>query len=485
MKRALLEKLFGQATICETHLSLVVLKDDLAWKWKKSVHLPFVDQSTAARRRELCFKEVELNRAYAPSVYLGVGCTNGEWLSDDPEAPGAVEWCVRMRRFRQEGDKALAAGLLTPRVLRDFADSIAATHATLRRAPADASMTVQQDQLDNVEYLEQHGQAERVAAVRAWLEREGPLLAPVLARRQAAGMVRECHGDLHLSNTVLLEDRLVAFDCLEFNEALRTTDVCADIAFFVMDLDFRRQAELGSVFLAQYLEASGDFAALELLTYFLVYRTMVRAKVHCIGGNGARAAQHVALALRYLQPRQPLLVLMCGASGSGKSFVSAELVQHLPAVRVRSDVERKRLFDLAPLERGHDPSALYSAEASERVQARLEEVARLVLRCGQSVVVDATSQKRSVRDSFRRVCGECGGRFVLVCCRADVEVMRQRIRARLQAGNDPSDATEEVLQSQLAHCEPPGPDEPHIRVDTSANLTPEQVRSIAIDYVLK
>ncbi len=488
MKRAELERLFGgDASIVETHLSLVVLTGEWAYKWKKSVLLPFVDQSTAERRRDLCRAEVALNKRYAPSVYVGVSAlTKDGKLSDAPQDESSVvEWCVKMHRFHMEGDKALAAGLLTVSVVRQFAEDIAAIHSELPRAAPESHGTEQKDQMDNVEYLEQHWEADKVVAVRTWLEEVAGSVGPSLKERRASGSVRECHGDLHLTNTVLLEGRLVAFDCLEFNQALRTTDVCADIAFFIMDLDYRRVSGLGCAFLSQYLETSGDYGALALLRYFLIYRTMVRAKIHCIGGNLERTLAHVELGRTYMEPLRPLLVLMHGVSGSGKSYVAAELVTVLRAVRVRSDVERKRLFGLRPLEASSDAikTEMYGSKGSAMVLQRVLQVAEIALVAKWNVIVDATTLKRDWRNACRELCERVGARFVLVHCRADVSVLRERVRARREGEGDASEAGEEVLEKQLAGEEPLGEDEPHMALDTSHHVTPEQVAQFAESFM--
>jgi predicted kinase len=208
---------------------------------------------------------------------------------------------------------------------------------------------------------------------------------------------------------------------------------------------------------------------------------MVRAKIHCIGGQLERTVAHVDLACHYMQPHRPLLVLMHGVSGSGKSYVAAELVTILRAVRVRSDVERKRLFGLRPLESSSDAlkAEMYGSKGSAMVLERVLQVTETALLAQWSVVVDATTLKRSWRQACRELCERAGGRFVLVHCRAEMSVLRERVRVRKECGGDPSEAGEEVLEKQLAGEEPLGEDEPHVTLDTSRHVTPGQVAQFA------
>jgi aminoglycoside phosphotransferase family enzyme len=331
-KQTILRVFPPDSVVIETHLSYVVLAGQYAWKFKKAVKYPFVDQSTLELRRALCEKEISLNKRYAPTIYIGVVCLkrNGELSVDLPENQEEVlDFAVHMNRFDLEGDKALAQGLLTRPIVARFASDIASIHNSITPC-VDSVGTEQKDQLDNVEFLECNAPPNAdVAKLRKWIEQEGERVAQLIekvegfvfffnnqtekcSKRRREGRVKECHGDLHLTNTVLLEGKLIAFDCLEFSLGLRMIDVCCDVAFFVMDMDFRKQKGLGAAFLSAYLERSGDYEALGLLRYvgekclfvttsflfrlqryFLVYRTLVRAKIHCISRNYDRMAEHV------------------------------------------------------------------------------------------------------------------------------------------------------------------------------------------------
>ncbi|WP_255347516.1 AAA family ATPase [Synechococcus sp. GFB01] len=182
--------------------------------------------------------------------------------------------------------------------------------------------------------------------LRAWEEHAFAALTPQFAGRLAGGRVRECHGDLHLGNLVLHRGRIEAFDCLEFNPALRWIDVISDLAFLVMDLQQRGHPEFATLLLNRWLELSGDYAGLRLWCWYSVYRALVRAKVAALGDQPDAVRAYVDRALAVSSARPRVLLLCHGLSGSGKSHHSAGLLAPLGAIRLRSDVERKRLFGL-------------------------------------------------------------------------------------------------------------------------------------------
>lgn len=329
----------------------------------------------------------------------------------------------------------------------------------------------------------------RVEALAAWVDARGRVLAPTLIARAQAGCVRECHGDLHLANVALVDGRPVLFDCLEFDVALRTIDVLDEVAFASMDFLAHGRADLAARFLNAYLEATGDYEGVPCLPFFTVHRALVRAKVAAIRrrqagpetsvGNrlaadaaatgavveqddeGDEVARLVAVAEAQTAARRPVLVVTCGLSGSGKTTVGAALVEALPALRIRSDVERKRLAGLAATARTDSPigGGLYDAGLSEQTYARLERLARTLLEGGASVVVDAAFLVRRERARFRALARSLGVRFVIALCEAPIEVLRARVEARHAAGRDASEAGLGVLDHQLGYYEPPEGDE--------------------------
>jgi hypothetical protein len=299
-------------------------------------------------------------------------------------------------------------------------------------------------------------------ALRARLERAMPLLAD----RHRQGYVRECHGDLHCANVVNFEGVLQAFDCIEFNDELRIIDTLSDAAFLLMDLDRRGAATLGHGFLNSYLEARDDYAGLALLPLYCAYRALVRAKVALLRAaqSDERAAverddamRHVELAGRYLLPTgRAGLVLTHGLSGSGKSHYAGQLAARAGFIHLRSDIERRRLAGLALDARSHSApdSGLYTAAMTRATYGRLAQLAGSALAAGFSVVVDATFMDPADRVPFAALAQRCGAPYHILVCSAPVIELRRRIAARAARGDDPSEATIEVLERQIRQATP-------------------------------
>ncbi|HEY8520444.1 MAG TPA: AAA family ATPase [Gammaproteobacteria bacterium] len=473
----------------ETHISWVFLTGEHAYKVKKPVKLPFLDFSTLERRRHFCELEVEINRRIAPKLYLGVVPIGGEPAAPRVGQEPAIEYAVKMREFPADArlDRRLAADAVPREALVAFAERLAGFHAdlppvdALPRDPAEAAVAAA---LENFDELEPQDEDERgrLQALRAWTEREGERLAPTFRARFAAGCYREGHGDLHLENLVVLDADIAAFDALEFDVELRRIDVMSEAGFLMMDLMAHARDDLAYAFLNRYLEVGGDYEGLAVLPFYLIYRALVRAKVRRIKAAQAGAerptadAPYIELAARLAAPRRPRLVLMHGLSGSGKTHLSSELVCALPAVRVRSDIERKRLQGLDETARTGSAvgAGLYAADATERTYGRLADVTRVALRAGLDCIADATFLHRADRDHFRRLAADEGATFAIVDCAANERVLRERITARAATSRDASEANLAVLDHQLATHDPLGADElPFtLTVDTEQPLDP-------------
>ena len=292
--------------------------------------------------------------------------------------------------------------------------------------------------------------------------------------------MRECHGDLHLANMVLIDARVRLFDCLEFNEELRWIDVANEIAFTYVDLLDHGQAGLANWFVDEVLSRSGDYEAAQLLPFYAVYRAMVRAKVAAIRagqshGGFAEALLCITQAERLVAPQPVRLVITHGLAGCGKTFVSNRLLQHDPqarSLRLRSDVERRRVFGLARGQRSGAAinAGIYSLDAHQRIYTHLQVTAGLLLRAGWSVIVDAAFLRRAERDAFHALADAHGAAFAILAPQADTNELRRRITERQAGGRDASEATLDVLEKQLQWIEPLGDDERALRLpdDTPA-----------------
>lgn len=465
--------------LVETHISWVLLAGEFAYKIKKPVKLPFLDFSTLARRQACCADEVRLNRRFSPDIYLGVVAIIDSPLGPQWGGEGApIEYAVKMRRFDEAGrlDHVCQRGELRATHLSDLARTLVAFHEAAAPAPAASRageptqvMAPVMDNFTELLRLPDASLSIRLTALRAWTELQFSQLGPMMASRKRAGRVRECHGDLHLANLVLIGQKVRLFDCIEFNEDLRWTDVASELAFTYIDLLAHGQPGLAGCFLDEVLSRSGDYEAALVLRFFAVYRALVRAKVAAIRASQAcqgrsEVETYVALAERLVSVPRRRLVITHGLSGCGKTLASSQLLlrdTHAATLRLRSDVERKRLFGLGITDRSGSPldAGLYAPDVHGRTYARLHELAVMVLRAGWSVIVDAAFLKRAERDSFREVAKATGADFAILAPQATPDQLRERIRARAVKGQDASEATLEVLARQRLSIEPLAVDE--------------------------
>jgi aminoglycoside phosphotransferase family enzyme/predicted kinase len=464
-------------------MSYVLLTGCFAYKIKKAVNFGFLDFSTLERRRLCCEEELRLNRRLAPELYVAVvpirgtlgdprlGSTDQTADGDDP-----IEYAVKMLEFAQSAllDRHLAQGDLLAAQIDDLADRVARFHAqtagarptgelgtpaviwrlaaeNFRQLPAaagDAADTALLDRLQN------------------WSRKEFARIEALLAQRRDDGFVRECHGDLHLGNIALVDEKPLIFDCIEFNPQLRWIDVMSEAAFLSMDLEERGRPDFARRFINRYLSATADYAGLQCLPFYQVYRALVRAKV-----AGLRAAQeappaarqqleiraqYLAFAARAMEPRQRQLLIMHGVSGSGKTWLSQAVLEHTGALRLRSDIERKRLLGLPAL--AHSASApdcgSYDSATTRATYQRLEQLAREVLEAGFPVLIDAACLRGWQREIFRRLAAALNVPFRIISCHADQATLRSRIVARERAGDDASEADLAILQHQLQNNDP-------------------------------
>ncbi len=446
----------GAERIFSTHISHVFLKGDAAYKLKRAVRFPYIDYSSLAARKAFCGQELELNRRTAPSLYRRVRALTRakhgglEW--DGPGEP--VEYVLEMRRFPDDAlfDHMAEHGPIPPALLRELTDIIADFHARAEIALGAGLKAVIA------------GNAERLIACCPPLDRaavealnEAALAgetrqAQLLARRGAEGLVRRCHGDLHLGNILLLDGHPALFDCIEFSDDFACIDVLYDLAFLLMDLLRRGDAAGASLVANRYLDVSGDEAGLALLPLFISARAAIRAHISVAQGKGA-AADYLALAAAALRPARPCLLAVGGFSGSGKSTLAAALAPHLspmPGARVlRTDVLRKRLAGVAPETRL--PESAYAKAASLRVYAHLLALAEAALGAGFCVILDAAFLQQAERDAAAALAARLGVAFQGLWLDAPDAVLEARLAARR---DDASDAGLEVLRAQRRFAEP-------------------------------
>ncbi len=480
---ALRDALGAGVRVIETHISYVLLAGGYAYKIKKAVSLGFVDCSTLALRRRYCEEELRLNRRLAPAVYLDVVPIAGTVERPSPGGAGPpIEFAVRMREFPQESllAREIERGELSAREVDALAAIVAAFHSRIAVAsPADGYGSpdeVLAYARENFEHLERlrgdPAEREALAALRGWTESQFAALRGAIEARLAGGFVRECHGDLHLGNVARVEGKIVVFDGIDFNAHLRWIDVASEIAFTAMDLEDRGRPDFAHRFVDAYLSITGDYAGLEMLSFYVVYRALVRAKVAALRARQLAAPDargpvdreydgYVALAVRRAGSGHPGIVVTHGLSGSGKTTRSQAFLEQVGAVRLRTDVERKRLRGLAAQARsGSDvEGGLYGAETTRATYERVCDHARTVVASGRIAILDGTFLKRWQRDLARSLAAELRVPFAILAFAAKPETLRRRIVARSLAGTDASEANLAVLARQVATQEPLAPDE--------------------------
>ncbi|MFZ5594071.1 MAG: AAA family ATPase [Pseudomonadota bacterium] len=465
--------------VIETHISWVLLTGPYAYKIKKPVDLGFLDFSTLEKRHHYCQEELRLNRRLSPELYLDVIAITGSPAVPVLDGAGVpIEYAVKMTQFPQQAqmDRVMAHGGLKPAHIDGLARQIAAFHGRIAIAgadspygsPANVYQPVEENFLQIRPRLAVPGDIAQLERLRAWSEAAHRQRLADLQARKEQGFIRECHGDMHLANMVLLDDRIALFDCLEFNDNLRWIDVISEAAFLMMDLDSCSHGPLGWRFLNGYLSATGDYEGLRLLRYYLVYRALVRAKVARIrlGQAGLSeqerdAAQrqyhrYAGLAEHYTRPRPAPLIITHGLSGSGKTTLTQPLLEALGAIRLRSDVERKRLFGLSEMARtgAGVATGLYTADASQRTYQRLANLARTAITSGLPIIIDATFLGHAQRAAFRELASQLHTSFVILDYQASETALRERISQRTMENHDASEAGLAVLEHQLATHEP-------------------------------
>ncbi len=467
-----------RVTVIETHISYVLLTGKYAYKIKKAVDLQFLDFSTLSARHYYCHEELRLNRRLAPSIYLDVVAITGTVEAPVIGGDGPVlEYAVRMRQFGQDAllSDRLARGVLTDAHIDRLAAVVARFHGCTSRAGADAPCgrldDILQPALENFTQLLAvvDGTRDRsdLESLRTWTAREHATCAALFRDRRQNGFVRECHGDLHLGNIALIDGDVTLFDRLEFNESMRWIDVMNDVAFVVADLQERKKPRLAARFLNAYLEATGDYEGLGVLRFYLVYRSMVRAKVarfrmRQLGSRDegetlqAEYRAFVDLARRHSHRPPAAIIITHGLAGSGKTTCAQWLVERTGAVRIRTDVERKRLHGLGAgaASGSRIGEGLYTAETGRQTYGQVCALARAVAAAGYIAVVDGAFLKRWQREIFRETAAALGLPFVIVAVSAPEATLRERIARRRQRGDDASEATIAVLEAQLRACEP-------------------------------
>jgi aminoglycoside phosphotransferase family enzyme/predicted kinase len=462
----------GKIEVIETHISWILLTGEFAYKIKKPVNLGFLDFSTLSKRKFYCEEEVRLNQRWAPEIYLDVKAIRGSVEHPMLGGDGSLlEYAVQMKQF--PSDQTFDMILSQNRFEQDMLDSMAKKITDLHKsAPVvtgsrsgDFAQSLYTSAADNFKVIDitSDNNSSLLRDVLHWTQNEFHKKEKFFQSREANGFYRECHGDLHLGNMAWVKDQILLFDGIEFNDAFRFIDVMSEVAFVVMDFMEHKREDLAFRFLNLYLEYTGDYEGLGGLYFYLTYRAMVRAKVSYIRSQQSHLSEldkkkeelqfqeYLSLAQRFTQNELPRIILTCGYSGSGKTSLARTLYGNR-IIHLRSDVERKRLFDRAT--NSHDATdyeaGIYNRTASENTYARLRALTKILVQDGFSVIVDASFLETERRDSFRFLAQELSCDFMILHCVADENTLRERIEMRRAQNIDASDATTEILAHQIS-----------------------------------
>ncbi|GMR15765.1 MAG: bifunctional aminoglycoside phosphotransferase/ATP-binding protein [Gammaproteobacteria bacterium] len=467
--------------LIETHISWVILTGNFVYKIKKPIDLGFVNFSTLEKRKFYCEEELRLNRRLAPNIYLDVIPISGS--AENPELTGkekAFEYTVKMQQFSQDMqlDHVLARNELRQDMIDSFADLIAKFHQHIEIATITSDFgkpeQVYQPAKENFIQIRGHindkSKIDLLSEIEQWTEDTFNQIKNIFTQRKQKGFIRECHGDLHLRNLAWYENKPLAFDCLEFNPNFRWIDVVSEISFLIMDLEDHEQPELAQRFLNRYLELTGDYEGCSVLRFYLVYRAMVRAKVDAIRAAQTGISQqesdeankeivnYLQLALTYTKNKKPFIIITHGMSASGKSTITQSILEKLGAIRIRADVERKRLFNIKP---GQDSYAnvqqgIYTQEATHKTYFKLLDLTESIIDAEFPVIVDATFSTIEQRKLFKKLATQKQVRFIILNFIASEETLKQRIRSRTQGV---SDADINILENQIQNWQPIEQDE--------------------------
>jgi len=460
--------------LVRTHISAIFLAGEYVYKVKKPVNFGFLDFTTLEKRKFYCQQEVDLNRRLAGEVYLGVveiRAHQGRISIGD--GPGEViDYAVKMKRLPPncQMDQWLAKGELTPEMVEKIAAKIAHFHAQAATNPEISSFgeiqTVRGNVEENFAQTEKYvGQVftpdlyrETIEANRLFLERQLPLFQGRILR----GKIRDCHGDLHLQH-ICLGTEIVIFDCIEFNQRFRYSDVAADIAFLLMDLDFHGHPLLSADLAAHYLGVTEDWPLYLLLDFYKSYRAYVRAKVTSFrlddpnislqekGAALEEARRYYSLSHFYARRmNRPILVITGGLMGTGKSTIARSLAEALGWEWLRVDVLRKELAQVSPLEHRFEAfqQGIYSPDFSRQTYEVLFHRARTLLDQGKTVLLDGSFKKQSERKAALGLARDAHADFLLIECQCADEEIQKRMAQRAQEKKEPSDGRWEIFADQ-------------------------------------
>jgi len=484
--------------VLETHISWIILTGEVAYKIKKPVDFGFLNFTTLAQRKQYCEAELTLNSRSAPDLYLGLVDIRGSDTQPSLNGRGPViEYAIKMKQFAkgQLFSELHQANKLQFEHIDELAQQVATFHSEIQVAkescrygkPEQVYAPMQQNFEQIRALISDKQQLMQLTQLEAWTESSFERLSPLLEQRKQAGFVRECHGDMHMGNITLFKQRVTLFDCIEFNDDFRWIDVVSDIAFLVMDFEGHGLHHYANRFLNLYLEHTGDYAGLKLLSFYKAYRAVVRAKIALFNRNApdmnteqkaqfmAQYEHYIELAESYSALPNRFMLTMNGVSGTGKSTIALRLVDRLGPIRIRSDIERKRLFSIAVNAHPTPEQAkqVYSEAASHQTYEKLAHLCAEILDSGLSVIIDATNLMYWQRQVLQEIANERGVPVCIAFCEASMAVIQEWIQKRGLEGIDASDADLNVVFKQIKTLDPLSKEELKQTITIHSNILEE------------
>jgi hypothetical protein len=458
--------------LIQTHISYVLLTGKYAYKVKKPMNFGFLNYSTLEARKHFCQEELRLNQRGASELYLeALPITKNGQQYQLGGTGEPVEYTLKMRQFPQDMllVNMFSQGKVDEKLMVELGQIVAQYHAKAATNDYIRSFgevaQVRQAFDENYEQSEKYiGKAQtqlQFDETKAYTDKFFVEREKLFKNRMAGNFIRECHGDLYMQNICLWHDKILLFDCIEFNEPFRFADVMYDVAFAMMDFEARGRKDLGNAFLNTYLEQTGDWEGLQLYPLYLSRQAYVRAKVNSFllddpgipadvkEESAKTAANYYRQAWEYTKPRQGKLILMSGLSGAGKSTVAKQLARQMGAIHIRSDAVRKHLAGIPVEQRGGNE--IYTAEMTQKTYQRLLDLGLLLAAEGFTVILDAKYDRAALRQAAIAQAQSRQIPLQILYCTAPVEVLRQRLQQRT---GDIADATVDLLESQQAAAEP-------------------------------
>jgi uncharacterized protein len=485
------------AHLLQTHVSFLFITDSFVYKVKKPVDFGFLNFSTVDRRRFYCNEEVRLNRRLCPDVYLGV-------VEVRESAQGAaflgkgkvIDYAVKMKRLPEDRmlDRMLAEERVTAEDIRNIAKAIGCFHLNADRGKTideyGKSAIIRKNWEENLrgssEFVNISLTKKDLELITKWVDTFMAANEALFAERVSHGFIRDCDGDIHLEN-ICLTTPLCIFDCIEFDDRFRYGDTAADIAFFLMDLDYHGKSIFADAFIDEYAAITKDSGFMRLLDFYKIYRAVIRGKVESLKlldqnitdsdkiSARNKASKYFRLARGYVlrQGMPKVLIITCGLMGSGKSAISSALAFELGFEVISSDAVRKELAEMPRDRRGSDDygTGMYTREFNESTYLELLSRSEKFLKAGKSVIVDATFRRKSDRLLFCCLADRTGIPFYIIQVSCPEDLVKQRLDERSRNPSELSDGRWELFYRQKEEFEPPGKEEGKvITIDTSCPL---------------